>query len=354
LVLFTFLLVIFFTWAIDLLTQPTVSVLPTPTPDALKVSRPAPGRASNTNANATPAPGSVIVLPGSGGVLGANGQSTRTIINITNVYNIYSTDYLSPAPTPSPTPGASPSVTPFASPSPSPSPSNSPAVLGDYFVSSSFSIVESMLGGTGSIPGSSSSANYQDGGSTIGDTAVGRSDSANFRTQSGFDTTPDPRLEFVVDTDLVDLGTLHTNTTGTGTATFNVLAYNASGYVVRVNGTTPCSGAYCMNALTTDTVSITGTEQFGLNTVANTSPAIGADPVQVPSSVFSYGVAGDGFTTAYATANQFRFNSGEVIASAPSASGVTDFTISFIANISGYTPGGSYSTVLTLVATGTF
>jgi hypothetical protein len=336
LVLFTFSLVIFFTWAIDLLTQPRITVVPAPSPEVNRGALPAPAIATNP----TPSPGSVIKLPGGGGLLGANGTSARTIINIDNIYNFY--DTATPIPSDSP------------SPSPTPTPSSSPAVLGDYFASASYSIVESMTGGTGSIPGSSFSTNFVDGGSTIGDTAVGRSDSAHYRSQSGFDTTPDPRLEFVVDTDTVDLGDLHTNTTGTGTATFNVLAYNASGYVVRVIGTSPYNGSHYIDNLTTDTASIPGTEQFGLNTVANTSPAIGANPVQVPSSIFSYGVSGDGFTTAYTIPNQFRFNSNEIIASAPSTSGVTDYTISFIGNVSVFTPSGHYSTALTLVATGTF
>jgi len=50
-----------------------------------------------------------------------------------------------------------------------------------------------------------------------------------------------------------------------------------------------------------------------------------------------------------------RFNNGEVIASSNRNSGITDYTISFIANISGTTNVSfNYSTELILIATGTF
>jgi hypothetical protein len=107
--------------------------------------------------------------------------------------------------------------------------------------------------------------------------------------------------------------------------------------------------------LASDTTSSNGTEQFGVNCVVNASPsAIGADPVQVPSSSFSYGVCGDGTHTWYNQTGKYRYNSGETLVSAPKSSGETDYTATFMANISNTTPGGTYTGSLTLVATGTY
>jgi hypothetical protein len=270
---------------------------------------------------------------------GANGSgvtsTSKSSIDVFNDYNYYSYD--------------SPS-----SSGPTPNPNN-PSVLGDYSSSPSYNIFQSMVGGSGNIPGYDSSTHFTDGGSTAGDLAVGRSSSSNYRTQSGYNTDAEPRLEFVVDTSLVALGTLDISQTLTGTATFNVLAYNASGYAVTVLGTSLYNGSHYLTNLATDTASAAGTEQFGINLVANTSPSVGANPIQVPSSNFSYGVAGDGITSAYATPNLFRYNNGEVIASSNRDSGITDYTISFIANISGATNVTfNYSTELILIATGTF
>lgn len=293
-----------------------------------------------------PAPSSTSSLPSaksgihrrSGGsssdiVLRDGGSSASSRTNVFNSYNYYSYNSVTPVPVPTP----------------------SPEVLGAS-VSTNFSIIQDLLGGSGAtIPGGAGSTHFTDGGSTAGDLAVGTSRSANYRTDSGYNTDGEPRLSFVIDTAYVGLGTLDITQTRTGTATFNVLAYNASGYVVRVNGTSLYNGFHYLNPLAVDTTSSAGTEQFGLNTVANSSPLLGAGPVQVPSTDFSFGTAGDGVTNAYAQANKFRFNNGEIIASSNRDSGETDYTLSFIANISAITSTTArYSTELSLVATGTF
>jgi hypothetical protein len=89
-----------------------------------------------------------------------------------------------------------------------------------------------------------------------------------------------------------------------------------------------------------------GSKQFGFNlAAANTSPSVGA------------AVTGSGIGTAtanYSTNNNFRFNSGEVIATATGASNANTFTVGYIANINGVTPAGAYNTVLTYTATANF
>jgi len=101
--------------------------------------------------------------------------------------------------------------------------------------------------------------------------------------------------------------------------------------------------------------SAVGTEQFGINLRQNTvgcgAPAnFGADPVQVPDNTFSFG------TTAanYNTCGQFKYTKGDTVALSSKSSGETDYTISFIYNISDVTPNGEYVYNGTLVAPSTY
>jgi len=218
-----------------------------------------------------------------------------------------------------------------------------------YGVSSpNFIIDEDFIGGGGVNDSSSPGYSARD---SIGAPVVGESKGTNSKTQSGATTTSDPMLEFSVNTSSVALGSLLTSLTRTGTANFSVRNYTSSGYVVQVIGSTPAMGARTLANMSTATASAQGTEQFGINLVANTSPtALGSNPVQIPDSSFSLGQAASG----YATANNYRYNSGDVIARADESSGQTNYTISYIANISNNTPGGSYTASQVLVCTGTY
>lgn len=240
------------------------------------------------------------------------------------------------------------------------------AVASDpLMTSSNYSLFENEVGGNGSFD--SGSTNFKitpstdDGGSSLGEAAAGGSSSTNYQLGAGFNSTAQPGLTFVVNTSSVDLGSLSTSVASTATATFSVKNYTSWGYAVTIVGAAPTNSGHALTSLSTDTASAATTEQFGINLRANTSPvSVGADPVQVPGSSFSYGAAGNGSTGTYGTTrpytipNNYRYVSGETIASAPKTSGETDYTISFLANISTATPGGKYSGSLILVATGTY
>lgn len=213
--------------------------------------------------------------------------------------------------------------------------------------SNSFTIDEDFIGGGGTTESSSPGYSAQD---SIGASAVGDVSGTNNKTQSGATTTNDPMLEFSVSTASVGLGALQPSLTRTGVAQFSVRNYTSSGYVVQAIGATPTNGVHTLANMPTASASAAGTEQFGMNVVANTSPSVGADPVQNPSGSFSVGAAQAG----YNTANQFRYNSGDTIAGASQSSGRTDYTVSYIANISNATPGGVYQGTQTLVCTGTY
>ncbi len=239
------------------------------------------------------------------------------------------------------------------------------AAIGDpSFTSTNYRVLESEIGGNGQF--NSSSTNYSinpnidDGGSSLGESAVGNSSSTSYQTNAGFDTTAQPGLTFIVNTSALYLGILTPASKSTGIANFSVKDYTSYGYVVQMIGSSPTYGGHNLTPLATDTSSAAGTEQFGVNTVRNTVAAIGADPAQVPSVSFSFGVAGDGVTGTYGTtrpytiSDKWRYVSGETIASGPKSSGETDFTMTFLANITNQTPGGTYSGNISLVATGTF
>lgn len=152
-------------------------------------------------------------------------------------------------------------------------------------------------------------------------------------------------LSFTLSAATVALGTLTSGTTGTGTSTMSASTNAAGGYAVTVNGTTLTSGANSITALSAGGASATGSSQFGINLVSNSSPSVGS------------AVSGSGSgtpATGYATTNNFKFVSGETVASASAATNSNTYTVSYIANIPGNQPAGAYSTALTYIATATF
>ena len=197
----------------------------------------------------------------------------------------------------------------------------------------------------------SNSANFR-ATSGAGDTGIGNSSSANFQTESGSKTTPDPNLTFTMTSTAAGFGTFTPTAAKTATATFSVTNYTSFGYVVQVAGTPPKYGTKEITPMSATAPSQPGIEQFGLNVVANTSPAsFGANPQNgIAPNTFGFGAA----STNYSTPNQFRYVPGETIAAAPKSSGKTDYTISYIVNVGTLTPGGAYNADQTLIVTGTY
>ena len=204
---------------------------------------------------------------------------------------------------------------------------------------------ESSVGSGGLIQ--SSSNNYT-ATSASGDLAIGSASSANYNVDSGSKTSPDPTLSFRMTGSDVNLGNFRASTPSTTTATFSVSNYTSYGYVVHMTGEPPANGQHSIAPMTETGPSQPGTDQFGINLVANTSPkSFGANPDQ---GQFGFGTASPN----YGTSNQFRFVSGEVIASAPKSSGVTNYTISYLVNVASLTRGGKYESRQTLIVTGTY
>jgi hypothetical protein len=214
--------------------------------------------------------------------------------------------------------------------------------------SSNFQVNEVFFGSGGELH--ACSTNYCSKQSA-GETAVGNTSSSNYQAQAGFNTNREPYIEFTVSNTNVDLGTLTATSTKTATATFTVKAYLAHGYNVVNASDPPTNNAYTMQALTIPTASSVGTEQFGINLVANTSPtSFGADPQYIPNNTFSFGQV----TADYSSPDLYKYVKGDSVAQSTSSSSDTTYTVSYIFNISNVTPGGSYVINHVLVATGTY
>lgn len=174
---------------------------------------------------------------------------------------------------------------------------------------------------------------------SIGDMSAGRSASPGGSATFGSITSSDPLLEVIIDPGQSNLGILTTEATATKTMTVRVRSYLSGGYVLQIIGDPPKFANHTLRTPTTPTASSPGTEQFAINAAANSTPNIGANPVQVPSDQTSFGVVED----AYHLPNLFKYVSGDVVARSLTESGRTDYTISMIVNVSNSTPAGHFA-----------
>jgi hypothetical protein len=222
--------------------------------------------------------------------------------------------------------------------------------------SSNYQVNEVQFGAGSAL--NSTSPNYQ-AQESVSSTASGVTKSANFYANEGYLTPNAPFLEMVVNAATVNLGTLTTSSTASGSATFHVRAYVDSGYVVEAVNQPPVNeeGKYLSN-ITSAAASSVGTEQFGINLVNNltsctpAAPAnFGADPVLVPSGTYATGIAAPG----YNTCGKFQYNPGDIVAeSSGNGWGETDYTISYIENVAALTKAGQYKMTQDLVAVATY
>jgi hypothetical protein len=148
--------------------------------------------------------------------------------------------------------------------------------------------------------------------------------------------------------------------TDTATATSQMAASTnaGSGYSITVNGATLTSGSNTVVAMGSSTTGIRGTSQFGLNlkanTVATSTPAVGTEVAPAANGTNYKGQAISG----YNAIDNFKFTSTDPVAnSANGGAGGTDaqiFTVSYIVNVPGSQPAGTYTTTLTYICTPTF
>lgn len=202
---------------------------------------------------------------------------------------------------------------------------------------------------------------------SLGELGVGDSSSFSGQVKGGSTVTDrQPYIEFkITGATSLDVGTLTSATTKVASTTFSVKTYLAGGGYKVINASPgPQNNGYTMHTLSAATPPTIGNEQFGINLVANSCPTnapalpalggctggFGANPVQVPDSTFSNGT----FGTGYGTANNYKYVNGDTIASSSTSTGETDYTISYMFNISDVTPGGTYIFHHVIVATSTY
>jgi hypothetical protein len=216
--------------------------------------------------------------------------------------------------------------------------------------SNNYSISEVQIGGNGSAQNDCSGSYCAQ--ESVGDTVVGGASSANYSAQFGSDTSDKPLLEVIVDGGNQSLGTLDPSTTATASFGIKVRSYLSSGYAIYVSGTPPSQGEHTLKALDTSCpcTSQPGTEQFGINLVANNAPNVGLDPVQVPSGTFSFGEV----EANYGQSNLFKYNNGDIVAGSTVSTGETDYTLSMVVNISNATPAGHYTSDFSAVVVPTY
>ncbi len=144
---------------------------------------------------------------------------------------------------------------------------------------------------------------------------------------------------------LIDLGEFSTSQTKSAQSEMVAVTNAPSGLSITLSGTTLTSGTNVITPLASQTASSAGTSQFGLNLRANANPAIGADPT-------GPGVAG--VNANYNNPNLYRFQSGDVVASAPGPNDYRKFTVSYIANIGTNQPAGVYATTISFICLANF
>jgi hypothetical protein len=225
----------------------------------------------------------------------------------------------------------------------------SAASVSAQLTSPSYRVDETYFGTGGELDASSPSYKARQ---SAGELTVGNAASSNYQFNAGFNTTDEELLEVAVSGGVFDLGILDTTTISASSTTFTVRNYLASGYVVRLNGSAPQSpgGTYTFASLASPTAATPGTEQFGVNLRQNTTPTVGADLTQQPDNSFSFGEA----MPDYDTPNLFKFLNNDAIARSLTSSGMTTYTLSFIANVSNNTPSGSYGASLFINVIPTF
>jgi hypothetical protein len=143
-----------------------------------------------------------------------------------------------------------------------------------------------------------------------------------------------------------DLGTISPTDTLTAHSQMAAGTNASNGYVITANGTTMEAGSNIINALDSPTVSAPGNSQFGINLVSNSTPGIGQDPDGASTNA----TVAPGFDTP----NEFMYQDGALVASAPNVSLIRRFTVSYIVNTPPNLRAGVYTTTITYICTGRF
>lgn len=143
-----------------------------------------------------------------------------------------------------------------------------------------------------------------------------------------------------------DLGELSPSSTLTTQSQMAVGTNATGGFAITANGTPPSAGTNVIGSSAVPTASTPGTNQFGINLVANSSPSVGSDPEGTWTNALP--------TADYSTPNLYSYVPGSVVAFAPNVSLMRKFTVSYILNSDKDLRAGVYTTTITYIASGRF
>ena len=172
---------------------------------------------------------------------------------------------------------------------------------------------------------------------TLGEPIIGRSSSTISQVRAGFREMERGSLTLSITPSSLDLGDLSTTTASNATATLSFYSDTGGSYVSFSGESLRNGSSYVQGIGAVATSSLAGISQFGFN------------------AIFSQG---DNFAYALSPYDQngkYAFNSGsEVVKTDNVMSTGTDFTLNYIANISGSELSGNYSANLVFTGLGSF
>ena len=143
-----------------------------------------------------------------------------------------------------------------------------------------------------------------------------------------------------------DMGDLSSESTLTAQSQMAVGTNASGGFAITANGTVPSAGTNVIDSPSTPTESKPGSNQFGINLVANDAPDIGSDPEGIWANAIP--------SPDYSVANRYKYVPGDVVAYSPNVSLMKKFTVSYILNSHKDIRPGVYSTTITYIASGRF
>lgn len=143
-----------------------------------------------------------------------------------------------------------------------------------------------------------------------------------------------------------DMGDLSQGNTLTAKSQMAVGTNATGGFAITANGPPPTAGINVIDGLSTPTASQPGTNQFGINLVANSELGLGSDPEGVWANALP--------SLDYSQPNRYKYIPGEVVAYSPDVSLMKKFTVSYILNASPDLRAGVYTTTINYIASGRF
>jgi hypothetical protein len=148
------------------------------------------------------------------------------------------------------------------------------------------------------------------------------------------------------DTYYSDMGTLNPQSTLKAQSQMAVGTNASGGFAITANGTSMSAATNSIDSPSAPTESTPGKNQFGINLVENTEPAVG----QNPEGEWANAIASPN----YSIPNMYMYVPGDVVAYSPNVSLMKKFTVSYILNASPSLRAGVYTTTMTFIASGRF